>query len=577
MTHPLKDDTAAKADAWQERHPGLIRAIHKENGGHGSAVNMGLANATGRYFKVVDSDDWLDEHAMAEIMVYLRRQALPHPTDLVIGNYVYEKVHEGARTVMHYRNVFPEGREFGWADVGHFGQSQYLLMHSVIYRTDLLRDIDLKLPEHCFYVDNIFVYVPLPHVKTIYYRDVDMYRYFIGREDQSVNENVMMGRIDQQLRVTREMIDAVRLPDDVPEKRLERYMENYLSMMMCICSIFLRMIDTDEAEDKRGALGVPQSAQSGRLPSHPAQHAQHGHEPAHLVRSPHRHHRLPYGSEDLQVQLACMRNGESVSGSCRPKRTEHPCRSNRPFGDSVRLANCAAQAVRLFVFWEDGTKLHGCGWRGGIKRTMSKWPELFLRAERMRMCAISSCERTRKILRRHVERGEVVRPARGMYARAAYWSGLSKPEKMLHVMRTAQSIHPDWVFCHESAAVAFGLPVSYERLGASCCDDPIEPQCEFEDRSVARCRRRRIRHCAGTPCDAAAEDRLRLHAHGGFRVGPWPLRISRYASVGAGQARSFPMLGASAAISKERHMPCGRCTTLMPVAKAVANPSRAPR
>ena len=195
------------------------------------------------------------ENAMAEIMVYLRRQAeLPHPTDLVIGNYVYEKVHEGARTVMHYRNVFPEGREFGWADVGHFGQSQYLLMHSVIYRTDLLRDIDLKLPEHCFYVDNIFVYVPLPHVKTIYYRDVDMYRYFIGREDQSVNENVMMGRIDQQLRVTREMIDAVRLPDDVPEKRLERYMENYLSMMMCICSIFLRMIDTDEAEDKREAI-----------------------------------------------------------------------------------------------------------------------------------------------------------------------------------------------------------------------------------------------------------------------------------------------------------------------------------
>ena len=228
-------DALAKTDA-------RIRVFHKENGGHGSAVNAGLARATGRYFKVVDSDDWLDEHAMAEIMVYLRRQAeLPHPTDLVIGNYVYEKVHEGARTVMHYRNVFPEGREFGWADVGHFGQSQYLLMHSVIYRTDLLRDIDLKLPEHCFYVDNIFVYVPLPHVKTIYYRDVDMYRYFIGREDQSVNENVMMGRIDQQLRVTREMIDAVRLPDDVPEKRLERYMENYLSMMMCICSVFLRM------------------------------------------------------------------------------------------------------------------------------------------------------------------------------------------------------------------------------------------------------------------------------------------------------------------------------------------------
>lgn len=250
-----KDNTAEKADAWQEQYPDIIYALHKENGGHGSAVNAGLARATGRYFKVVDSDDWLDEHAMSEIMVYLRRQAeLENATDLVIGNYVYEKVHEGSRTVMHYRNVFPEAREFGWDEAGHFLQSQYLLMHSVIYRTELLRDINLKLPEHCFYVDNIFVYVPLPHVRTIYYRDVDMYRYYIGREDQSVNENVMIGRIDQQLRVTRAMIDAVKLPDDVAEKRLERYMENYLSMMMCICSIFLRMIGTDEAEDKREGI-----------------------------------------------------------------------------------------------------------------------------------------------------------------------------------------------------------------------------------------------------------------------------------------------------------------------------------
>ncbi len=250
-----KDDTAAKADAWQERHPDLIRAIHKENGGHGSAVNTGLSHATGRYFKVVDSDDWLDPAAMFPLMVYLRSQLdAPVPCDMVVANYVYDKVDEGEQKVMGYGNVLPEGYEFGWDEVGTFLPSQYLLMHSVIYRTELLRDMGLELPEHCFYVDNIFVYVPLPHVKTIYYRDVDMYRYFIGREDQSVNESVMMGRIDQQLRVTRQMIDAVKLPDDVPERRLERYMENYLSMMMCICSIFLRMIDSDEAEDKREAI-----------------------------------------------------------------------------------------------------------------------------------------------------------------------------------------------------------------------------------------------------------------------------------------------------------------------------------
>lgn len=250
-----KDNTAEKADEWERRHPGIIRAIHQENGGHGAAVNAGLEHATGRYFKVVDSDDWLDCEAMEGIMRYLRRQSeLKDPTDLVIANYVYEKVHEGTRTVMNYRNVFPSGREFTWDEVGHFGQSQYLLMHSVIYRTDLLRDCGLKLPEHTFYVDNIFVYVPLPHVKTIRYFDENMYRYFIGREDQSVNEQVMYSRRDQQLRVTRLMIDSVNLPDDVESRKLEKYMENYLSMMMCICSIFLRLEKTEDNERKRAEI-----------------------------------------------------------------------------------------------------------------------------------------------------------------------------------------------------------------------------------------------------------------------------------------------------------------------------------
>ncbi|HAM14492.1 MAG TPA: glycosyl transferase, partial [Eggerthellaceae bacterium] len=102
--------------------------------------------------------------------------------------------------------------------------------------------------------DNIFVYVPLPVVYSIRYFDVDMYRYFIGREGQSVNEETMKKRIDQQLLITRFMIDAVDLDNDVVQKKLRRYMENYLSMMMCICSVFLRMIHTGESERKRTEL-----------------------------------------------------------------------------------------------------------------------------------------------------------------------------------------------------------------------------------------------------------------------------------------------------------------------------------
>ena len=109
-------------------------------------------------------------------------------------------------------------------------------MHSVIYRTALLRECDLELPEHTFYVDNIYVFKPLPYVKTMYYLDVNFYRYFIGRDDQSVNETNMIKRIDQQFKVTYIMIDYMT-QFNLVSKPLERYMRHYLSIIMCISSV----------------------------------------------------------------------------------------------------------------------------------------------------------------------------------------------------------------------------------------------------------------------------------------------------------------------------------------------------
>jgi hypothetical protein len=124
-------------------------------------------------------------------------------------------------------------------------------MHAVIYRTALLRDVGLKLPAHTFYVDNIFVYVPLPAVQSLFFLNIDLYRYHIGREGQSVNEATMVRRLDQQLRVTRTMIDAFHLKEDVQNIRLRRYMIHYLSMMMAVCSVFLRLSELADAEEQR--------------------------------------------------------------------------------------------------------------------------------------------------------------------------------------------------------------------------------------------------------------------------------------------------------------------------------------
>lgn len=249
-----KDGTAQIADEYASKYPTIVRAIHQENGGHGEAVNTGLLNATGYYYKVVDSDDWVNKAAYHDILEVLRKMVRENISlDMLLSNFVYEKQGARRKKVMSYRNMFPQDEVITWDDMRFLKKSQYILMHSVIYRTELLRECGLKLPKHTFYVDNIFVYQPLPYVKTIYYLDVNFYRYFIGRGDQSVNEKVMIGRIDQQIRVTHIMLETYNVWK-IENKKLRKYMMNYLDIMMMVSSILLIRSGTDENFKKKQEL-----------------------------------------------------------------------------------------------------------------------------------------------------------------------------------------------------------------------------------------------------------------------------------------------------------------------------------
>lgn len=250
-----KDNTLEKAKGWEAKYPNIVKAVHQENGGHGMAVLKGLENADGVYYKVVDSDDWVDGPALQALLAKLRQFVeFEVRVDLVITNYVYEHVEDGTEKVVEYGFAVPKGSVIGWKDIGHFNLSQNLLMHSLCYRTDVLRDGGVPMPAHTFYVDNIYAYVPLPRCKTLYYLDVDLYRYFIGRQDQSVNESVMVSRIDQQLRITRVMIHSHHLYEDVDEPKLREYMFGYLSLMMAVCTVFSLLSDKPDAQDNLHAL-----------------------------------------------------------------------------------------------------------------------------------------------------------------------------------------------------------------------------------------------------------------------------------------------------------------------------------
>ena len=241
-----KDNTGAIADAYAEKYPDIVRVIHQENGGHGEGINQGLRHATGTYFKVVDSDDTVsaDFPAFLDMLESCEAQG---GIDLMVTNYYY--VHsdgKGDRSI-NYSNVLPEGRIFGWQNTKRFKLHQLLTIHSCTFRTEAMRRWGEQLPKKVFYEDNLMVYQTLPHVQRMYYMNIDLYRYWIGRPDQSVQRNVMTGRFRHQILVTEKCFQACHL-DDVQMPMLKKYLKHELFMMFGISILYTRLNKSAEAD-----------------------------------------------------------------------------------------------------------------------------------------------------------------------------------------------------------------------------------------------------------------------------------------------------------------------------------------
>lgn len=173
------DNTSAIAATYAKQYPQIIKVINKKNGGHGDAINAGVVAARGSYVKIVDSDDWLSRQPYKRMLKFLKMTEQNNQLiDLVIANYVYDKEEKNHKKTMNYRSFIPANELISWNEF-RFPLGKYLLMHSVIYRRGLLKEAGLKLPKNTFYVDNIYVFQPLPLVKKIYYLDLDLYHYFI--------------------------------------------------------------------------------------------------------------------------------------------------------------------------------------------------------------------------------------------------------------------------------------------------------------------------------------------------------------------------------------------------------------
>ncbi len=204
------DDTGAMAEEYAKQYAGIVRVIHKENGGHGSAINTGIAHATGTYFKVVDADDWVDEAAYDAFLEKLEGVTC----DLVATPFACVYVDKdgavvsGTKGNVEYRRIegcdgLDRGKEY---DFREQAAKLHVRMHEWTIRTGLLQQHGIKMFEHCFYVDMQYILFPVPWIRTFCVFDLPVYCYRIGSQGQSVSWENMQRNRAQHNRVLRSVV-----------------------------------------------------------------------------------------------------------------------------------------------------------------------------------------------------------------------------------------------------------------------------------------------------------------------------------------------------------------------------------
>lgn len=190
---------------YQKKYPELFRVITKENGGHGSAINKGIEEAIGRYFKVVDGDDWVETKGIINLVSVLKKQN----ADLILSNYQW--VDERSRMKTNEVSELCPGISYEKEYLAdHVLNRTFLKMHAITYKTALLKRMKERFDEHCFYVDVEYVVFPLPYIKTVLFVADSVYQYRIGLAEQSVDIKNMQKRCGQHEKVLESLLTYYR-------------------------------------------------------------------------------------------------------------------------------------------------------------------------------------------------------------------------------------------------------------------------------------------------------------------------------------------------------------------------------
>ena len=241
-----KDTTAEIGKKYEEKYPDTFRVISKENGGHGSTINRGIQEARGKYFKVVDGDDWVDQDGFAELVHRLKNCNI----DYIFTNY-YE-VNDGTGELNPI--TFPGIEKEIEMPFEKIANETRISMHALIIKTSILKENHIRLDEHCFYVDVEYILYPIPYVNSVIYFDIFVYMYRLAQVNQSVSmlgyQKHLQNHIDVVLHILDYINEYKKSPDYDAKK--DTYMARRIAeMVQTQADIFMSFPLSDKTISKK--------------------------------------------------------------------------------------------------------------------------------------------------------------------------------------------------------------------------------------------------------------------------------------------------------------------------------------
>lgn len=222
------DNSLTIARSYEQIYPFIV-VVDKPNGGHGSTINKGIEIAKGKYFRVLDSDDWFETEQFVQYVEQLKLIE----SDMIVTWGYFDYVYKDKRSsytiwecdsFIEYNKVY----DFNTFDF----QGKFVVMAQLTYLTSVLKQIPQKILENTFYVDNEFLLYPILNVNTITFLDYYIYHYFIGRPEQSINKKTLKRNIDHCERVAISILEFLKMVN------IEGRKKDYMN------SIALRIVKT---------------------------------------------------------------------------------------------------------------------------------------------------------------------------------------------------------------------------------------------------------------------------------------------------------------------------------------------